>query len=152
MVTNGGSHAPEKWAAESAAQITDVIVIEPTSIAFDAMTTAKASFEADVETALVGIHDTVQSHEVSALDKHGTDRLVHDLAPEDDHINAAVAAVTAVADKTMFAAHFRKPEVQAFIRSTLGSHFATVKHIERSWVADKNPDDEKSKIFRARNA
>lgn len=139
MITNGGSHDSEKWAAESAAQITDVIVIDPTSIVFDAMTAAKAQFESDVEAALIVPHDTVRSHEVAAIDKQGSARLTKPLTPEDDHLNEAVAAVLAVAAKSVFAAHFSKPEVQAFVRSTLQSHFETVKHIERSWYADKNP-------------
>lgn len=138
LVTNHGSHPPHKWAAETAAQIADVIVIDPTSIVFDSMSAAKSQFQEDLEKALVASHGTVQSHEADALQEHGADRYDHPIAPEDDHINEAVAAVSAVADKTMFASHFRKPDVQAFVRSTLHSHFATVRQIERSWHLDKN--------------
>lgn len=148
MVTNFGSHAPDKWAAESAAQIVDIIQIEPTSIVFDTMSAAKTKLQDDLEVALIASHGTVQDHEGAALDKHGHDRLDHPMAPEADHLDEAVAAVQAVADKSMFSQHFRKPEVVSFVRSTLGSHFASVRQIERSWHADKNPDHPKAKAFR----
>lgn len=138
MVTNGGSHPVEKWAAQSASQIADVIVIAPDSIVFDSMTAAKTKFQDDLETALVDHHDVVHSHENQALKNDGAAHLDSTLDPEAEHLDEAVAAVSAVAEQTMFAAHFRKPEVQAFVRSTLKSHFSSVKHIERSWYADKN--------------
>lgn len=150
MATNGGAHPPQKWAAESAAQITDVIQIAPDSIVFDSMTAAKSKFQDDIEAALVAHHDTVQDHEQDAIDQHGHDRLGHALAPEQEHLDEAVKAVQAVADTTMFAAHFRKPEVQQFVRSTLGSHFASVRQIERSIHADENPNVAQAKAFRDR--
>lgn len=148
MVTNHGSHSASKWASESAAQITDVIVIEPGSIVFDTMIAAKAKLAIDLEAALSSHHDTVQSHEKAAIERHGYDRLEHPIAPESDHLDEAVASVLSVSDTSMFAAHFRKPEVMQFVRSTLGSHFASVRQIERSTHADKAPHEPKVKAFR----
>jgi hypothetical protein len=150
MVTNFSSHPPEKWASESAAQIADVIQIAPDSIVYDSMVAAKNDFTDAVEVALKAHHETVQGHEKAAIDKFGPARLDHPLAPESDHLNDAVTAVQTAADKTMFSAHFRKPEVKSFVESTLGSHFATVRHTERSIHADKNPGDVRAKAFRAR--
>lgn len=136
MTTNGGSHPVEKWAAESAAQIVDVIVIDPDSIVFETVAAAKSKFQELLKETLVEDHACVQAHEVAAITEHGHARLSYDLEPEEDHLTQAVDAVQSLADATMFGPHFRKPEVRTFVRSTLRSHFTTVKQIERSWYAD----------------
>ena len=150
MITNGGTHAPAKWAAESAAQIVDVIVIEPDSIVRDTMVREKDVLAANIETALIPFHKFVQDDENEKLDEVGETRLNESNQPDMEHLDQAVEAVQAVADKTIFGPHFRKPEVRPFIVQTLGSHFTTVRHSERSWYADKHPDSEQTKIFRAR--
>lgn len=149
LVTNGGTHSPEKWAAESAAQLVDIIQINENSIVFESMTKAKTELEKSIENILVLHHDTVKAHEITAIDEQGFDRLGHTLDPEADHLEAAVSDVQIAADNTMFGTHFRKPEVEKFIRSTLGSHFATVRQIERSTHADKHLHEPKAKAFRA---
>jgi hypothetical protein len=150
MSTNHGTHSPEKWAAETAAQLVDVIHIEPTSIVFDAMSIAKAQFEADLAIALVDSHVEVSTDETDALNEGSLDRLNQPLVPGDDHLNQAVDKVLQIADKSMFASHFRKPEVKVFVRSTVGSHFVTVRHIHRSWHADKHPEAPQAQAYRAR--
>jgi hypothetical protein len=138
MVTNHGSHSPEKWAAESAAQIVDIIQIEPTSVAYHSLTIEKTKVMNEIEQVLVKHHDAVQKRELNKLEEHGTDRFDHEIAPNVELHEAAVADVLKATEMTMFAEHFRKPEVVKFVRSSLGSHFASVKHVERSWYADRN--------------
>lgn len=138
LTTNGGPHPAEKWAEQTAAQIVDVIQIEPNSLAFDALTNQKNAFETEIAAALTDTHETVQQHEKAAINEHGFARLSHDITPEETHINEAVGHVQAIADTKLFGPHFHKPEVVEFLRHTIGSHFATAKHIERSWHADRN--------------
>jgi hypothetical protein len=147
MVTNHGSHPPEKWAAESAQQIADIIVIEPSSPAYDAMLQAKSKLTSDLEAALVKDFTDVQDEAKATLAKDG-DKALN--TPIENDLDGAVATVLAVTDASIFASHYRKPEVQAFIKSTLHSHFTSVKQIERSWHADKNPNTPEAKAFRAR--
>jgi hypothetical protein len=148
MVTNHGTHPPEKWATESAAQIVDVIQIDADSIVYDSMSSEKSKLEGLIEAALVDHHDVVRNHELECIDCDQHDRLDASTDPEAHHLADAVAAVQACSDQTMFKAHFRKPEVVKFVESTLGSHFATVKHIERSQFADDNIDHPKAQAFK----
>lgn len=150
LVTDGGPHPADKWAEQSAAQIADIIHIEPDSIAFNELTAQKTEFEKEVAAALTDHHDAVQKHEIAAIDEHGMDRLGHPIAPEAEHLDAAVDAVKQVASTKIFGSHFAKPEVTAFVKETLGSHFASAKHVERSWHADCNADHPQAKAFRAK--
>lgn len=148
LTTNGGPHPASKWAEQTAAQIADVIVIDPNSLAFEALTAQKQEFENELTVALEDHHELVQSHELGKIEEHGDARLAHDIIPEQEHIDDAVAEVQAVADTKIFGSHFRKPEVVAFLEHTIGSHFATSKHIHRSWHADRNPHTPEAKAFR----
>lgn len=150
MITDNGSHPPEKWAAESAAQIADVIVIDPNSIVRDTMTIEKNNFINALKDTLVRYHEQVQKDEISKLKEFGAYRLNTENSPDPEHLDEAVDAVQSVSKMTMFGAHFNKPEVRHFVHQTLGGHFTTVRHTERSWFADKHPESEQTKIFRAR--
>lgn len=150
MITNGGAHSPEKWAVESAAQITDIIVIDENSIVRDKMQYEKVELTDAIETALVDFHQDIQWNERDKLEQEGAEYLNAPNTVNTDHLEQAVAAVQAAADQTMFGPHFRKSEVKDFIWRTLGGHFTTVRHTERSWFADRHPDSEHTKVFRAR--
>lgn len=149
LTTNGGPHPASKWAEQSAAMIADVIQIEPTALGFTELTAQKVDFENEVSAALHNDHDFVQWNEREALETHGMVRLSHSTDPDLEHLETAVDKVVAVAKTKVFGSHFEKPEVRAFVRSTLGSHFASVKHIERSWHADRNPDAPEAQAFKA---
>ena len=148
MVTDNGSHPPEKWAAESAAQIVDVIQIEPNSIAFSEMSNEKTKLGELIKTALVKHHNTNQKLELFAIEEQEFDRFDVTTDPDEDVLSEALADVQECAAQTLFASHFQKPEVVKFVRSTLGSHFATVKQIERSQFADKHLNHPKAKAFK----
>lgn len=149
---DNGSIPASVWAAESAAQIVDVIRIEPNSLAFQALMNEKRTFQQELAVALTSHHEHVQSHECHCLDsENGLDRLCESVDPDMEHLDEAVREVQKIAQNKIFGEHFNKPEVIEFVRSTLGSHFATVKNIERSYHADRNPDTPQAKEFRARN-
>lgn len=170
LVTNGGPHPADKWAAASAAAICNLIVIDDNSASEAAVAArlAKPKLESAIVDALMGHHHEVQKHERAQLDKHGHERLSHSLDPR-DHVpktlNAAMKAVGACFDASPFKAHFAQAHVQEAIAGMLGSHFASAMQIERSWHADghvvidgrpvKNhrhdPDNHHVKAFRARH-
>jgi hypothetical protein len=149
LTTNHGPHPAAKWAEQSAAMIADVIQIEPTALGFAELNAQKAEFENEVSAALHSDHEAVQTDERDAIAAHGMARLSHSTDPDLEHLDAAVEKVVAVAKTKIFGSHFDKPEVKAFVRTTLGQHFATSKHIERSWHADRNPDSPEAQAFKA---
>ncbi len=135
MVTNGGPHPPEKWAAVTTKAIADLIVIEPsapTQAVID-----KREFEAALFNKLVDLHEHVQTTERMMLANHA-ERHRHVPIDPKDYASSAVRSIMEIVDKTRFAAHFAKPEVQAFLHNVTGQHFANSAHIERSWHADRN--------------
>ena len=138
MITDGGPHSSEKWAKETAAQIVDCIVIEPDSLAFDALSDQKVAFEKELAVALEASHLEIEDRELTLLADDGMDRVAQPLEPNKEILDQACADVSKVAKGKLFERHFERPEVKKFVRSTISSHFATVKHIHRSWHVDNN--------------
>lgn len=158
LVTDNGPHPPATWANATAGQLVDIIQVAENSPVFEAAEAAKKALCAAIEKALVSHHAALQAHERGKIAEHGGARLMHKLSGTLDHpedpaglLDATVATVQACAQGTMFAAHYRKPPVAAFIRKAVGRHFATAMHIERSWHADRNPDDPHAQEFRAQH-
>jgi hypothetical protein len=120
MITHGGAHPPDKWADTIASQITDVIVIEPTSIMLASATEAKENLRIALITELSKQVDLVQTSYTNFSE-----------------VDRAMKAVIEVTDKSPFAEHFRKPEVIKFVRETLMRHLSSVAYIEQSY-ADKS--------------
>lgn len=143
MVTDGGPHPPEKWAALTASQ-----VIEIASTASGALLSEARTFQAKVEAVLVAHHRLVQDHERDALASEGPDRLATDIDTS-GHLPDAVDDVIAAARGTSFAAHFAKPETRAYLEELLHNHFHQSMWIERSQIADATPDHLMAKCFRA---
>lgn len=150
LITNNATHSPRQWAAETAAHLMDIVQIDPASIVADSMRHEKSRLTTILEASLEPFHDEVQKDEKTMLTTAGLAHLNTSNLPEPEHLQRAVDTVCAATDQSMFNFHFRKPEVVDFIRATLGSHFTTVRHIERSTFADRNPGAEESKIFHAR--
>lgn len=141
LITNGGPHPADKWAAESAAHIADLIQINEASESPEAVAARKAKprFELDLADALEGHHKTIQTQERAALDEHGAQRYGHSVDPAEhvpETVDEAIACVAEVAAGTPFAEHFTKPDTVAVVRSILMQHFATAMQIERSWHRD----------------
>jgi hypothetical protein len=150
LTHNGGPVPPEKWAKETAAQLVDIIEIEPNSLAYDALSTQKREFEDELNNLLVPYHTEVQTSENDALQKHGDDHLESSLTPDSEQLSKAVQAVRDAAHKKIFGSHFDKPEVVDFVRHTVGSHMATIRHIHRLYHIDHNPLTEQGKNYRQR--
>jgi hypothetical protein len=53
-------------------------------------------------------------------------------------------------DSEKIKSHFSRDDVLKVHAQTLANHFGTCIHIERSWWADQNQDDDEAKIFKAR--
>ena len=133
LVTNGGPHPPEKWADVTTSQIMTLIEIAPS--ADRSFAKAKRDFEYKLFGLLTEIHDEVQKSEQGKLAKDSA-HLHSSLAPQQAATEASNKIVEA-AKGTMFAEHFQKNEVRAFVYQTLCQHFADVMHIERLWHSDR---------------
>ena len=138
MVTNNGSHPPEKWASESAAQLVDIIQLEPSAMGYHALVAEKARLAGKFEKALVPHFKKIQDREKDKLEEDGEARLKDDVVPNMDILDEAVESVLSTTADSMFSDHFEKAEVKKFVKSSIGSHMATVKDVERSWYTDQN--------------
>lgn len=156
MITNGGAHPSDKWAAITASAITDLIQIDENSASPAAIAArlAKPRLELDLVDIFNTYHANVQANERKLLDDNGDQQLLGD--PNDGFLDTpteAAEAVATAAAKTPFAAHFADPAVKKIIAGIVADHFSKVVDIERSYHADRNPDSEVVKEYKkARNS
>lgn len=143
LKTDGGPHSAEDWARVTASQIIDIAASAPTALIHEAR-----EFETKLIALLTGFHDRVQKSERGALEKHGAARLATEISTDDHHADA-VREVIDLAEGTSFENHFAKPAIRVYLARVLNDHFHTSMQIERSWHADRHPDNEHSKAFRA---
>lgn len=131
MITEGGPHPPEKWAEQTAEQIIDIVETAP-----EALLSEARAFRAQIVEILTVHHATVQETERNLLEASGA---AHHAVPIDPspHLADPVDAIIAAAQDKSFAEHFNKPETRAYLEQTIGSHFATAMHVERSWHRDR---------------
>lgn len=150
LITNHGPHPPEKWAEQTAAQLVDIIQVEPDSLAYEVLTAQKVELEAELMQILTDDHSSVQTHERDAIAEQGMARLEEPLHPDTPHLGDAVYKVIARAKTKIFGAHFNKPEVVKFVQDVIGSHFGSVRYVERSWHADRNADQPEAQAFKTK--
>ncbi|QAY96716.1 hypothetical protein CWB41_14050 [Methylovirgula ligni] len=134
LITNGGPHSAEKWAAASAAQI---IQIGAEAKGVEALEGRK--LELKIIDLLEDHHAAVQTAERDALKDDPAARLETAIDPEGHDLDTKVEAIATLARGTPFEAHFASDTVKRHVREVLASHFATSIHIERSWHRDRNP-------------
>lgn len=147
MITNGGPHSAAKWAEVTAKQIID---IGKDAVGPSAM--AGRKLELDVLNILEAAHAEVQTAERAKFAKIGTALLDGVIDPgEDADLDGVVDSIVAASVGSDFEAHFAKQEVQAYLRTMIGQHFATSMYVERSWIAEENPTDPKAIAFKERN-
>lgn len=144
LITNGGPHSPQDWAQVTAGQIIDIGSQSPAALLAEAR-----AFEAKIVAVLTRHHELVQQHERSQLGAQGSARLAGDLDPT-AHIPDAVDDIVAASRGTSFAAHFAQARVRDYLERLVGGHFASSMHIERLWHADRNPEAEEAKAYKAR--
>jgi hypothetical protein len=157
MITNGGPHSADKWAATTASQLMDSVFSAEAQQTIGAKT-----FELELLKILSPHHDKVHKHERDKIEEHGMDRLAHPIDPR-EHCAEVVSAIAEAAKqigkmdvpdgnggtKTVdLGAHFAQPEVQEKLAGLIGSHFATSMDIERSWHADRNANDPVAQAYR----
>lgn len=143
MMTDGGPHPPEKWAAVTVRGVLNIAESAP-----DALLREAREFENKAVAILTKHHALIQDHERAGLVTEGPDRLASDIDPS-GHIPDAVDDIIALAKGTSFAAHFDNPETRSYLNQLLHEHFHHSMWIERSWHADTHPDHPLSKVFRA---
>ena len=137
MITDGGPHPADAWAAQSASHIASLIRVDGASTSPAALAGRRAlpRFEVDLADALEKFHAGHQNNERNHL-KTSDERLnaphVHR-----DELDAEVQVVVNIAKKTPFAEHFSKPETLRVVREILHNHICTVQSIERHWHADR---------------
>lgn len=141
LVTNGGSHPPEKWAMTTAEQVFDI----GSSVAGDRLIQAQ-KLQLAIAEALMPHYIKAQADERSTLAKDAKNVLSpHDL---DAYLDKAMKDVVSAAKGTMWESHFANPDVQTAAREVVGNNFITVMHVERLWHADHNPDCEFAQSYR----
>lgn len=144
MITDGGPHPASAWAqvtAEHIAPIGPDVIGERRAAAL--------KLQAAIMLAVTPHHIAVQEGERSKL-AADANHIMKEPDPE-PHLDGAVAAIQSAAKGTEWEAHFQDSAVAAMIRQEVGSHFATVQHIEKSWHADRNPKHPAAIAFRAQH-
>jgi hypothetical protein len=147
LITNGGAHPADKWAALTAEMIGDMIEVDPDSATSAAVAArrAKPRFVLDLADVLNGYHAAVQMNERARLIAEGERRLVAPLDPHGGPVDTPVEAAEAIARAaaaTPFAAHFASDQVKAVVANLVADHHVKIMDIERSWHADRHPGGE----------
>ena len=132
MVTNNGTHSPEKWAATSSNQIINIAADAAGEQALEGR-----RLELKLLDILEKHHSVVQSEEKRGLEKFGVDRYEHSINVW-DHVNEAFDEILAASKGTQFESHFMKEEVQEHVKEVLRKDFTTEVEIERAWHKNKN--------------
>lgn len=144
MITNGGTHPPEKWAAMTASQIIKI---------GEAAVGPAAVFGRRMELKILDIlevaHTGLQADEKSAIATLGPDHLVKSIDPT-PYVAKPVAEITFAAIGTPYEAHFASEQVQTYLQRLLGQHFGSAMHIERKTFADTIPDHPAAKAYVAK--
>ena len=127
MISNHGTHSPEKWAATSASQIISIAADAAGEQAIEGR-----RLELKMLDILERHHGVVQDEEKQGLERYGVDRHGHPINVW-DHVNAAFEEILAASKGTQFESHFMKEEVQEHCKEVLRKDFVTEIEIERSW-------------------
>ena len=135
LVTNNGTHSPEKWAMITAEEIFDT---NNSALTGDRLISAQ-KFQLSLAEALSVHHEKVQIDEQVKLQQDVND--IHAPFTANDYLDDVINDVITVSKGTQWEAHFAKPEVQDAVKQVVGNHFTSSQHIERLWHSDRNPTD-----------
>lgn len=148
LITNGGPHSASKWAEATASHIIDIA----SHVAGERREHA-IKLQAAIIDVLEKHHTTVQHGE--RLKLQGTDGHARLAIPCHEHehcsVDDVVEDICLAAKGTPWEADFQKSEMITGLAQLVASHFATSVHVERSWHADRHPDNEHCKAFRAQH-
>lgn len=153
LITDGGPHPADKWAALTAKTICDLLQVDENSVTPLAVAARKAKprLQLDLADALEAVYLANQEDEQARVKKNIDNGALPAIDPTDGpHLDAAMAALINAAKPTPFAGHFGVPEVTTAVRNILAQHLGDISHIEHSWHADRNPQSKFAKAFRRR--
>ena len=137
LVTNGGPHPPDKWAALTAKQIAALIQIDEQSDTAAAATARKAKprLEIAISDAIESSFTQIMSDEL-ALVNTGAITARNDPFQADQYIDAALSGAVATTVGTPFEVHFSDAAVQAIVRSIISQNILDAANVQRSWAFD----------------
>lgn len=137
LVTNGGPHPPDKWASLAGSKIADLIQIDDNSASDLAIQARKAKprLALDLSDALEPLFATATSDELNRVNSGVVTGRFDQFQP-DSYVNTAMDITSSVMGQTMFASHFREPDVLTVVRRILQELILDAMNIERSWAFD----------------
>jgi hypothetical protein len=149
LITNGGTHPPDKWADTTVESLLDLIQIDEASSSAAAVTAraAKRALRAELFDAILPHHRVNQSDERAALSDDAAEHLCCALDPG-GAVEKAFADIHPLLLTGPFKAHFSQPHVIEVVRATLARDFGTAAYIERSHHCDRHPHTDEAKAFR----
>lgn len=152
MITNHGTHPPEKWAVRTAEMLTPIDPnIDPKR------EIAALKLRAAIADVLIPHHGKVQSTEKDHLARKGVNHLHDGLLPNgavdaSEHVEDAVDDIILCAKGTPWEEQFNQPGYRESIAGLVHSHFSTAMDIERQWHVDRHlathGHDEKAIAYR----
>jgi hypothetical protein len=157
LITNNGSHPPDKWAELTANNILNLVEISEDVTDDPVLLSARSAgrrAKANLLPVLFNIFeeefDRVQKAECKCLKDHGHEHLTSKCDPAADAA-AILKRVQLALSSTPFGEHFAKPEAEDVLRRMIAQYVGNVMHIERSYHADRHPDTDEAKAFRAKH-
>lgn len=162
LVTDNGPHPVEDWSYATAGMLLEVFKVDPHSPRRTKLEMMKDRIRPKLAEILIVHHDNVQKleREMLAAGKH--DRLLMDLdVAEHTDIDSAIDEIYVLVEPLMDKSQlFEAGDVSAnpidigkymrgVIRERVETDLRTSMHIERSWHADRNPNNEHAMAFRA---
>lgn len=144
LITQKGTHSPEKWAVATSEMICP-IAVDPNE--GDRALAAK-KLQTAIAEALMPHHVKVHEGEHAGLKANGDDHFDKHPDPT-EYLDEAVDAVSAAAVGTPWETHFAGAEVRAAVRHQIGVMFVSHQDVERQHHADKNPGHAKAQAYKA---
>jgi hypothetical protein len=140
LISDNGSHSPEKWAIATAKQI---FPVDDADFVGDLLLEARRK-ELELIELLAKHHGWHQKDEREKL-LAKAEHIVSPLTADAQEITSKVVALML---SSSWGPHFSKPEVQEAVRDVIKTHTITNRYTERSWHADKNPHNHHARKFK----
>jgi len=144
MITNGGPHPADYYAACAAAEI---IQIEASAAGEDVLKGRR--LENKILDILEKYHQDLIDKE-NHLVKSDHEHLLSELDPHEHGLDAAVDAIVEAGKASSWKHLFETPRARNMIKLVVGKHMSTAMHVTRSWHVDENPDHPHAETFKAK--
>jgi hypothetical protein len=131
MVTNGGTHPPEKWALETAEHLVSIgpDVDGPTLM-------AATRVKMNIANALVESYADIQTTEKSKLASDPDATHASPLGVPDDHLNVIVGKIKEQLANSPWSDMAQDEDAHTLIANHVHGHLMEQQAIERSWHLD----------------